>query len=83
MNSAVNAQYSPDGRFQWTGSKWIPVSVARSGGWWWNGMQWVPARTPVQRAFRRLGFQFGTMLFGCALFGLFFLFAIAIALHSR
>jgi hypothetical protein len=60
-----------------------PGECCAVGGWWWNGMQWVPARTPVQRALRRFGFRFGTMLFGCALFGLFFLFAIVIALHSR
>ena len=83
IGPTVGAQYSPDGRFQWTGTQWIPTSVPRSGGWWWNGMQWVPALTPVHRAFRRLGFKVETLLVGCALFGLFFILAAAIALHSR
>ena len=36
---------SPDGYYQWDGSKWIPVELAKvsdDGYWMWNGTEWIP-----------------------------------------
>ena len=36
---------SPDGYYQWDGSKWIPVELAKvsdDGYWMWNGIEWIP-----------------------------------------
>ena len=36
---------SPDGHYQWDGSKWIPVELTKlsdDGVWMWNGKEWIP-----------------------------------------
>jgi len=36
---------SPDGHYQWDGSKWIPVELTKlsdDGAWMWNGKEWIP-----------------------------------------
>ena len=36
---------SPDGRYQWDGSKWIPVELTKlsnDGFWMWDGKEWIP-----------------------------------------
>ncbi len=57
-------QYSPDGRWWWDGSQWLPapgppppapsvapgVQYSPDGRWWWNGWQWTPATGPPPAA---------------------------------
>ena len=36
---------SPDGHYQWDGTKWIPVQLTKisdDGFWMWNGNDWMP-----------------------------------------
>ena len=36
---------SPDGHYQWNGTKWIPVQLTKvsdDGFWMWNGSDWMP-----------------------------------------
>jgi hypothetical protein len=35
---------SPDGRFWWSGSQWLPVSD--DGRWRWDGTRWLPMEMP-------------------------------------
>lgn len=46
-------------------------------------MQWVPARTPVQRAFTRLGLNLALILVACVLAGLFFVLVVVIGLRMH
>ena len=37
---------SPDGRYQWDGSKWVPVELTKlsnDGFWMWDGNDWIPS----------------------------------------
>ncbi|HEX4214313.1 MAG TPA: hypothetical protein VIA06_13430 [Candidatus Dormibacteraeota bacterium] len=41
---------SPDGRWRWDGSRWLPREqrplYSEDGRWYWEGTRWVPAETP-------------------------------------
>lgn len=40
---------SPDGHYQWDGTKWIPVQLTKvsdDGFWMWNGSDWMPNPNP-------------------------------------
>lgn len=43
---------SPDGRWRWDGSRWLPrqeqhrAVYSEDGRWYWEGTRWVPTETP-------------------------------------
>ena len=60
MGSAAPPQFSPDGRWWWDGSQWIPAPMPQmppattsstlvrqfsaDGRFWWDGQRWLPYR---------------------------------------
>ena len=49
---------SPDGHYQWDGTKWIPVQLTKisdDGFWMWNGTDWMP--NPNQPPKTELSFE--------------------------
>lgn len=49
-NQGGEDRLSPDGRYQWNGSEWVPVQLSPDGRHWWNGSAWVPVQRPDQQA---------------------------------
>lgn len=48
---APSGPVSPDGRWRWDGSRWLPqpeqqVVYSDDGRWYWEGTRWVPTETP-------------------------------------